>query len=214
MADHLLLDVLDEEAPIEGETAARADFLAKAVVAGGALVSGGILIGGLPPLAVSAPSPAQDVQILNFALLLEYLEAAFYKEALARGKLKGELRQFAETVGAHERAHVAFIRKALGTKARRKPSFDFRGTTRNARTFAKTALALEDTGVAALNGQAPNLTKGTLAAAAKIVSVEARHAAWIRDILELNPAPRASDQPMTAKQATAALNRTRFVRSS
>ncbi len=214
MADHLLLDVLDEEAPIEEETAARADFLAKAVVAGGALVSGGVLIGGLPPLAVSAPSPAQDVQILNFALLLEYLEAAFYKEALARGKLKGELRQFAETVGAHERAHVAFIRTALGTKARRKPSFDFRGTTRNARTFAKTALALEDTGVAALNGQAPNLTKGTLAAAAKIVSVEARHAAWIRDILELNPAPRASDQPMTAKQATAALNRTRFVRSS
>jgi hypothetical protein len=52
---------------------------------------------------------------------------------------------------------------------------------------------LEDAGVAAYNGQAANLTKKTLGPAAEIVSVEGRHAAWIRDILGLEPAPRAAD---------------------
>jgi hypothetical protein len=52
---------------------------------------------------------------------------------------------------------------------------------------------LEDAGVAAYNGQAANLTRDVLGPAAEIVSVEGRHAAWIRDILGLEPAPRAAD---------------------
>jgi hypothetical protein len=67
--------------------------------------------------------------------------------------------------------------------------------------------------VAAYNGQATNLTTGALEAAAKIVSVEARHAGWIRAIAQENPAPDATDTPKTAAQVTRAVNRTKFVSS-
>jgi hypothetical protein len=59
-------------------------------------------------------SPAQDREIFNFALLLEYLQAAFYTEAVEQGALRGEVRRFAEVVSGHERAHVAYLRMALG----------------------------------------------------------------------------------------------------
>jgi hypothetical protein len=73
---------------------------------------------------------------------------------------------------------------------------------------------LEDTGVAAYNGQGPNLTKKTLGAAAQIVSVEARHAAWIRDIVRKNPAPAAVDAARTKRQIERAVGQTGFVTSS
>jgi hypothetical protein len=68
--------------------------------------------------------------------------------------------------------------------------------------------------IGAYNGQAANLTKPTLAMAAQIVSVEARHAGWIRAIAGKNPAPNATDQPKTATQVQSAVNRTGFVKSS
>ena len=138
------------------------------------------LLGGLADGAASQPSRKQDVEILNFGLLLEELQAAFYADALQRGSLKGELRQFAEHVGAQEEEHAELVRKALGDDARRIPAFDFGDATGDAKTFGTTARELEDLGVAAYNTQAPNLTKDALGAAARIVSVEARHAAWIR----------------------------------
>jgi hypothetical protein len=140
-------------------------------------------------------------------LLLEETERAFYAEALRRGALQGELREFASVVGAHEEAHVAFLRKALGRAARKRPQLDFGETTGNADRFAVTAATLEDTVVAAYNGQATNLTKPTLRAAATIVSVEARHAAWIRDIIGRTAAPKAVERPLTAGQAQARLRR-------
>lgn len=170
------------------------------------------MIAGLPKLALSAPSPEQDAQILNLVLLLEETERAFYAEALRRGGLRGELREFARVVGAHEQAHVAFLRKALGRAARRRPTLEFGETTGDPDRFAVTAATLEDTVVAAYNGQATNLTKPTLRAAATIVSVEARHAAWIRDIIGKTAAPRAVEPPLTAAQARAVLNRTGFVK--
>ena len=144
-------------------------------------------------VAAGRPSAEQDQKILNFALVLERLQAAFYGEALAQASLTGELREFAEIVGGHEREHVAFLEQALGDAARPAPRFDFRAATRDERAFGATARMLEDAGVAAYNGQAANLTKSTLGPAAEIVSVEARHAAWIRDILGFAPAPRAAD---------------------
>jgi hypothetical protein len=153
------------------------------------------------------------VQILNFALLFEYLTAAFYADALRRGSLRGELRQFAETVGEHEQAHVDFLKKALGSQARAAPKFGFGNATANPKRFVATAVTLEDTGVAAYNGQATNLTPDTLAAAARIVSVEARHAAWIRDIAGKTPAADATDAPLSAKKVVAILDRTGFVKS-
>jgi hypothetical protein len=190
----------------------RATFFRRALAAGGTIVAGGVVISGLPRLAVSAPSPAQDAEILNFALQLEYMESAFFTEAFENGGLTGELSDYAEVVRVHEREHVDFLRNALGSKAGERPTFDFGEATRDGRAFTSAAVALQDLMVAAYNGQAANLTTGALASAAKIVSVEARHAGWIRALAGSNPAPRATEVPKTAAQVTAAVNRTKFVK--
>jgi Ferritin-like domain len=156
--------------------------------------------------ALASPSKAQDARILQLVLLLEYTQVAFYEQALREAGLQGELRVFAQTALGHEREHLAAIRKALGPKAGPKPSFDFGRRTRGQTAFLHTAITLEDAAVAAYNGQATNLTAPTLAAAATIVSVEARHAAWVRAIAGDVAAPDPVDQPMTAKQAAAALH--------
>jgi Ferritin-like domain len=191
----------------------RDELLQRAVVAGGALAAGGVLLSGLPDLAASAPSRAQDVRILNFALWLEYAQAAFYSSVEDAGALTGEAMEFAQVVGAHERKHVAFLKKTLGKRARKEPTFDFGEATRKEGEFLTAAHLLEETGVAAYIGQAPNLTRRLLIPTATIVSVEARHAAWIRDILGRNPAPLAADAAKEAKQVVAAIKRTGFIRS-
>jgi hypothetical protein len=202
---------LDERA--DAAASSREQFVARAIVAGGAVAAGGLLVAGWPRLGTAAPSAAQDAKILNFALLLEYIEAGFYSDAVAKGKLSGELLDFATTARDHERAHVAFLKGALGNAARRKPKLDFGQTTSDPKSFTAAAISLEETVIAAYNGQAGNLTKPTLAQAAKIVSVEARHAAWIRAIAGKDPAPKATDRPKTASQVQADVNRTGFVRS-
>ncbi len=189
----------------------RADVLTTAMLAGAGVAAGGALLGGLADGAASQPSRKQDREILNFALLLEELQAAFYADALQRGSLTGELRQFAEQVGAQEEEHADLVRQALGDDVRELPAFDFGDATGDAKTFGRTARELEDLGVAAYNTQAPNLTKDALGAAARIVSVEARHAAWIRDLLGENPAPFASEPRASAEEVTKALNRTGFL---
>ena len=65
--------------------------------------------------------------------------------------------------------------------------------------------------MSAYNGQAGNLTKPALAAAAEIVSVDARHAGWIRAIRGENAAPDATDRALTARQVQAALKKTGFL---
>jgi hypothetical protein len=188
-------------------------MLRRAAVAGGAVTAGGVLAGGLPRLASSAPSPEQDVRVLNLVLLLEYVEAAFYVDARAKGALRGELREYVNVVGAHEQQHVSFLKNVLGTKARGEPRLAFGRVTTDPDAFVAAAVALEDTSVAAYNGQATNLTPATLAAAAKIVSVEARHAAWIRAIAGKLPAADATDPSMTQAQVMTALRKTGFIRS-
>jgi hypothetical protein len=218
MANDLRIDVFDpaalpaercEGAPHES----RAHVLKRALAAGGAFFAGGILVAGLPRWAESAPSPAQDVEILNLVLLLEHMEADFFTEASVRAKLTGELLEFTEIVRGHERAHVAFLRDALGSKARKRPKFDFGDATQSPTAFSAAAVALQDLMVAAYNGQAANLTKGALENAAKIVSVEARHAGWIRAITEKNPAPEPTDTPRTAAAVTAAVNKTKYLKT-
>ena len=155
--------------------------------------------------ALGTPSKAQDVKILQLVLQVEYTQVAFYEEALAQAQLSGDVREFAQTALGHERQHLAAIMKALGSNAGAKPRFAFGDKTKNAGAFMRAAIQLEDIAVAGYNGQAANLTKGTLAAAAEIVSVEARHAAWVRALAGEVAAPKPVDQPMTAKQAAAGL---------
>jgi Ferritin-like domain len=190
----------------------RSDALRAGVLAGCGTVAGGVLLAGTPQGAASKPSKKQDAEILNFVLVLEELQAAFYADALDRGSLSGELLEFAEEVGTQEREHVDFVRGALGSAARDAPAFDFGDATASAQRFGRTALELEDLGVTAYNAGAPNLTSEALGAAARIVSVEARHAAWIRDLLGKNPAPFASEPRKSAKAVAAALDRTGFVK--
>jgi hypothetical protein len=161
---------------------------------------------------------ANDVKILNFALTLEYLEAAFYAEALRVGGYSGSVLYFAQTVAAHEATHVATLKGVLGAKAVKSPKFDFQGTTRHWHSFLRTSKVLEDTGVAAYQGQAPLIHQvAVLAPAGAILAVEARHAAWVRDLLyagkSVKPAPEAFSTPMSMSDVLSAVKKTGFIKS-
>lgn len=190
----------------------RGRFVGNAVLAAAGLLLGGAAGAVTVEPAAGARSPGQDRRILQFLLQLEYLQAEFYSTAAAVGRLQGELREFAEVVGAHEREHVALLEKRLGRSARPKPRFDFGDATDNARRFARAARRLEETGVAAYIGQGANLTPRSIVSVSAITAVEARHAAWIADFLGRNPAPRAADKARTSKQVLAAIRRTGFLR--
>lgn len=183
----------------------------RGVLTAASLAAGGILIGGVGVPALGSGSRVTDAEILNFALEMEELQAALYAQALRHAGLTGELKQYAEIVGTHERAHVAFLRRTLGASAKAGPTFEFGDAVTAPDRFAHAARALEDLGVAALDGQAGGLSKPSLAAVATIVSVEARHAAWIRDLIGELPAPAAANPSETAAQVTAAIGRTGFV---
>jgi hypothetical protein len=211
--------VREELAPTAGSTGSlgseqcmtRAGALARGGMAAGALASGVALIAGLPRMAASKPSRAQDAKALDFLLRVEYLQAGFYTEAEERGVLKGELREFASVVGKQERAHIAALEQELAGQARKEPVLDFRNATTDPRSFIETAVQLEEIAVAAFNGQAPNLTKARLLTVLRIVSVEARHVGWARDLAGRNPAPRPADLPATATRTMAAIAKTGFM---
>lgn len=188
----------------------RSSFLR--VAAGTGTVFVGSLVFGQDLAASDAPpSAAQDRRVFQYALQLEYLQAAFYAEAVQRASLRGELREFAEVVGGHERAHVAFLKKALGPAAGKAPSFDFGDATSDAKRFGAAAYELENIGVSAYNGQGAKLTDGALEQAAEIVSVEGRHAGWIGTLLGKPPAPRAADPGLDANAVMAQLKATGFL---
>ena len=173
----------------------RRGFFGKALAAGG----GAIAVLARPGRA-SAQSKG-DVAILNYALALEYLQAAFYTEAERRRALRGEARKAARVIGAVERAHVQALLDVLGSEAAKEPFFDFRGTTEDQDAFLRTAVAFEDLGTAAYKGQAPLIqSPQVLAAAVSIHSVEARHAAWIRYLVGAVPANEAFDLPKTKRE--------------
>jgi rubrerythrin len=150
--------------------------------------------------AAAAPSKAQDIQILQLVMQLEFAQVAFYEQALRQAGLTGDLREFAQTSLKHEREHLSAIRGALGAKTVPKPTMEFGNKTKSPKAFINAATELEDLAVAGYNGQATNLTKQTLAAAAEIVSVEARHAAWVRAIAGEVAAPDPVDKPITAQE--------------
>ena len=177
----------------------RARLLRRTVAVGGLALAGGALARG-PGVARSATSPEQDVRVLNFVLELERLEEAFYAQALRRGLRSRELAEFAEVAGGHEREHVAFLERALGEEAAQPTPFALDEAVRDDDAFSSNAVVLEDALVTAYNGQAANLTRERLAAAATIASVEARHAAWIRDVTGQPPAPDAVGRATSEQQ--------------
>jgi Ferritin-like domain len=164
------------------------------------------------PAARAATLPASDVDILNYALVLEYLQASFYTEAERSGALTGKTATAARVVGATERAHVKAFLNLLGSKAVKRPTFNFQGVTEQQRPFLKTAVAFEDLAVAAYKGQATKLrSDAVLAAAVGIHSVEARHAAWMRQLFGITPAVKAFDPAASRSSINRIVRRTHFI---
>ena len=215
--------IRDAEEGVAGDT--RATFFRKAAIGGGAVLGSSAFLGMLPELAIAKPSKKQDLAILNYALTLEYLEAAFYNEARQKSdRYTKDARDIAALIYAHERTHVTALRKtikALGGKPVKSPTFDFQGTTDNTKSFLGTAFVLENTGVHAYLGQAGHLkSKALLGAAASIVTVEARHAAAIAVLNGDDPynpgkgsitPDSAFDTPLSKKQILAAVGQTGFI---
>jgi hypothetical protein len=213
------LDALDADGAIRDSAEAagldRGDFLKKGVLAGGGLLAGGALFNGYLSDAEAAiskhRSKRNDVKILNYALTLEFLEAAFYKQAVANQAFGSSAPL--KTVAKHEAEHVAFLKKALGSAAIKSPTFAFGDALTDPAKFAATAQVLEDTGVSAYLGQVGNLSqRAVLAAAGTIATIEARHAAWIRDINGTSPAPAAFDVAKSEKAVLKAVTATGFIK--
>ncbi len=153
-----------------------------------------------------------DRAILNYALVLEYLQASFYTEAERLGALRDEAKQAARQVGSVERAHVKAFLDVLGRNAVKRPSFDFQGVTEDQDAFLKTAVAFEDLAVAAYKGQARRLrSKAVLTSALGIHTVEARHAAWMRYLNGNTPAAAAFDVPRSRREIDEIVSSTNFI---
>jgi hypothetical protein len=157
-----------------------------------------------------------DTGILNYAYALEQLEAAFYAEVL-RGSYfanaSAEEKTIMGDLEKHERAHREFFKAALGTSAIGQLEFNFSAIDFNSRTAVLgAAKTFEDLGVAAYNGAGQHLESADLLLiAGKIVSVEARHAAAIRDLINPGTADFAGNDIIDANGLERTLNFTQVL---
>jgi hypothetical protein len=181
----------------------RASFILRGALGVGAVYGAS----AVTPFVANALASSSDVDILNFALTLEYLESDFYQVKGKTVGLSGQAKAYATLFGDEEAEHVAALTKAItatGGKPVKKPKFAFPVT--NQTTFLNLAYVLENTGVGAYNGAGPSLTdKALLAAAGSIVQIEARHAATIALLTGKAITPNgAFDKPLSTKQVLAA----------
>lgn len=157
-----------------------------------------------------------DTGILNYAYALEQLEAAFYAEVL-RGSYfanaSAEEKTIMGDLEKHERAHREFFKAALGASAIGELEIDFSSIDFGSRTAVLgAAKTFEDLGVAAYNGAGQFLESADfLLIAGKIVSVEARHAAAIRDLINPGSADFAGDDIIDANGLERTLNFTQVL---
>ncbi|MGO4289176.1 ferritin-like domain-containing protein [Chitinophaga sp. RAB17] len=151
-------------------------------------------LGSMFNKAYAQTSGTSVVDVLKYALTLEYLEAAYYTKGVnTAGLITAPAAQAAiQTIQKHENAHVVFLKgvlSSLGTSLD-SPTFDFTAggafptVFSDYNVFLAIAQAFEDTGVRAYKGQAGNIQSNAtvLTAALSIHSVEARHASHIRSM--------------------------------
>ncbi len=192
-----------ELAAVEVHGVTRASFILRGAMTAGA-VYGAAAVG--PYVGNALGAGGGDVDILNFALTLEYLETDFYKHKAKSVGLSGEAKSLASLIAGHEQAHVDALTKAItaaGGMPAKKPKFVFPVTDQA--SFLKLAYVLENTGVGAYNGAGPALSNPQyLAAAGSIVQVEARHAAAIGLLTNQSVTPDGGfDKPLTKAQVLA-----------
>ena len=170
---------------------------------------GGIAV--LGPGAFAGPAraaPAEDrVAALRVALTLEHLQEGLYSKAARAERIGPALLTFARTALEHEREHIAVLRGLLGPDAGDPPRIDLWPIAADEAAFAHRAIAIEDLAVRALNGQAAAFDSRTLAQTARITSVDARHAAWVRGLVGATPEHHVLDSGRTADDVRAVLIR-------
>lgn len=198
--------LLESIADAYGES--RAQFVARLGFGGAALLA-------VFTRAPEASAARRDTKLLNFDLVFEYLQSAFYLSAVRLGtvgRMSREQQLWARTLGAHEVAHVRILRHVLGRQAAAKPTFDFHGITESVDDFTKTAVAMEDLTTALLAGQAPQFADPALVSAAfSLLTTEARHASWARRLTGSVPVRSPFDAPKSLAAVDRAVRQTRFV---
>jgi rubrerythrin len=163
----------------------RRTFLGRTALTTGAVITGPVALQLLSSGRAWAADFTTDVDVLNYALTLEYLEADFYKQANASGKVTDQAQKDLLTlVQSDEEAHVTAITQTiqkLGGQPVAKPTITYpAGTFSSADGILKAAKTFEETGVGAYLGAAGSIqNKDILQAAAGIFGVECRHAAAI-----------------------------------
>jgi hypothetical protein len=209
----------------------RAGFLRRAGLGSAALVAGGALLAS--PARAGHTDAVADLDVLNYALTLEYLEAAFYVQGLGgagttgvpgsaaafgRGEITGskQLAGFGGRIRSsayaelsdirdHEVTHVDFLVGALGPAAVGPCTFDFSAALGSVAAFLQTAQLLENTGVMAYDGAIRYVDSGDfLQAGAQIATVEARHASYLNLINGDSPFPAAFDEGKKPSEILAA----------
>jgi len=218
----------------EGDGGSRRQFLGRSVLAGGALLalgSGTGLATGDDEDSTADEMTADfddvagtDIDVLNYALTLENLENAFYREGLDMFSVDDfaremydknlddlstrtaeevqEIYDYAEVIGEHEAAHVEVLGKAitlLGGEPAPEAEYDF--GLDGVDGFLATAQVFENTGVSAYAGAAPFIESPDLQSAAlSIHSVEARHAAFLNEVNGDSPFPDAFDPSLSQQE--------------
>ena len=177
------------------------------------IMRGAIAAGGVYGLSTVGPFVGQalaqggggDVDILNFALTLEFLEGAFYTQAVKQTKgLSGDAKEVATTLRDNELEHVDALTatiKKLGGKPVKAPGVDFADAFASQDSFLELAQTFEDLGVGAYNGAGPMIeSTEVLAAAGSIVQVEGRHAGVIRLLRGERIGPSAFDKGLEMQE--------------
>ncbi|CAN5263017.1 hypothetical protein BH24ACT17_BH24ACT17_09650 [soil metagenome] len=214
---------LDENG--SGSLTSRRGFLtgSAAALAGGALMA-------VPGAAFAhkTPEPPTDIDMLNFALTLEHLEAVFYTQGLKKfdandfmkylknnrpyseqginGTLEGEeVRMEFTILRDHEQTHVEFLQgviRSLGGKPVPECTYNFKQTAfKSVGNFFEVARVLENTGVTAYDGAVAHIENAKLqTAGATIATVEARHAAYLNLINGAQPFPKPFDKPVAPRK--------------
>jgi len=160
------------------------------------------------PEAAAGSEPAFDdpLDVLNYALTLEHLENAFYRDGVDLFDLGTDgfgfsVNEQLTAIGAHEAAHVAALTDtivSLGGEPVAEASYLFDDAYASAESFLATAAALENTGVSAYDGAGSSIPDPMLlTVAGGIVAVEARHASYLNLITDEIPFPAAFEMPLT-----------------
>ncbi len=194
-----MTDGRKETLMIDVQGVTREAFIVRGAVTAGAVYG----LGAVSPFVreALAQEDGGDVDILNFALTLEYLEAAFYTQGLKRvSGLSGEVKSLATEIRDNENEHVDALTMTiqdLGGTPVKAPGVDFGDAFSSQKAFLELAQTFEDTGVSAYNGAAPMIqAPDVLGAAGSIVQVEARHAAAIRSLNGRPIADSGFDKPL------------------